>query len=372
MFPEAWVRSTSAACRASGAQGWTLERTSCSKEIAGRRVEPSRPALRSPRTWGCRWNLPNSESRSERDCLSFPVTDFDAQGDFDPASYRARLEWLVPYGASALFAAGGTGEFFSLEPNEYRSIVRTAVESGGDVPMLAGCGGPTRVAIAYAQEAERQGAAGVLLLPHYLTEASQKGLVAHVEAVCRSVRLGVVVYNRGACRLEPPALLELADRCPNLVGFKDGLGDIELMVRIRRALGDRFAYLGGLPTAEVFAPAYRALGVPVYSSAVFNFVPRTAIEFYRAVARRRRDALWRAARSVLPAARRAAQSQRRVCREPDQGRSDPGRSIGGTGASAADRDHERRARPVGGADRSPRPAMKFTRAPAEGSAGRSG
>ena len=46
--------------------------------------------------------------------LSFPVTDFNAQGDFNPAGYAKRLEWLAPYGASALFAAGGTGEFFSL------------------------------------------------------------------------------------------------------------------------------------------------------------------------------------------------------------------------------------------------------------------
>jgi 5-dehydro-4-deoxyglucarate dehydratase len=216
--------------------------------------------------------------------LSFPVTDFDAQGDFAGASYRARLEWLVPYGATALFAAGGTGEFFSLEPREYGDVIRCAVEGcGGTVPILAGCGGPTRLAIAYAQEAERLGAAGLLLLPQYLVEASQAGLVAHVEAVCRAVRIGVVVYNRGQCRLEPPALVQLAERCPNLVGFKDGIGDVELMVRIRRALGDRLAYVGGLPTAEVFAAAYKALGVPVYSSAVFNFVPRTAVEFYRAL-----------------------------------------------------------------------------------------
>jgi 5-dehydro-4-deoxyglucarate dehydratase len=217
--------------------------------------------------------------------LSFPITDFNPQGDFDHASYRARLEWLMPYGASALFAAGGTGEFFSLEPKEYAEIVRCAVETcGARTPILAGCGGATRLAIIYAQEAERLGAAGLLLLPHYLTEAGQKGLIAHVEAVCRSVKIGVVVYNRGQCRLEPKSLQELADRCPNLVGFKDGIGDIELMVRIRRTLGDRFAYLGGLPTAEVYAAAYRALGVPVYSSAVFNFVPRTAMEFYRALA----------------------------------------------------------------------------------------
>jgi 5-dehydro-4-deoxyglucarate dehydratase len=95
----------------------------------------------------------------------------------------------------------------------------------------------------------------------------------------------VIVYNRGACRHTPDTLAQLVERCPNLVGYKDGHGDIELMDTIRRKLGDRVAYLGGLPTAEVFAGAYKALGVPVYSSAVFNFIPRTAVEFYEAHAR---------------------------------------------------------------------------------------
>jgi 5-dehydro-4-deoxyglucarate dehydratase len=217
--------------------------------------------------------------------LSFPVTDFDAAGDFRPATYARRLEWLMPYGATVLFAAGGTGEFFSLTAQDYTAVVRTAVETcRGGVPIIAGAGGPTRQAIAFAQEAERLGAQGVLLLPHYLTEAGQEGLAAYVEAVCQSVKLGVIVYNRGACRLTAPTLVQLAERCPNLVGFKDGIGEIELMVTIRRKLGDRFAYLGGLPTAEVYAAAYKALGVPVYSSAVFNFIPKTAMQFYRAVA----------------------------------------------------------------------------------------
>ena len=60
------------------------------------------------------------------------------------------------------------------------------------------------------------------------------------------------------------------------------MGDIEHFVSVRRTLGDRVAYLGGLPTAEVFAGAYKAMGCPVYSSAVFNFIPKTAIEFYNA------------------------------------------------------------------------------------------
>ena len=54
--------------------------------------------------------------------LSFPVTDFDAQGDFRADTYAERLEWLAPYGATALFAAGGTGEFFSLTHDDYSNV----------------------------------------------------------------------------------------------------------------------------------------------------------------------------------------------------------------------------------------------------------
>jgi len=217
--------------------------------------------------------------------LSFPITDFDAQGNFRPSTYAERLEWLAPYGATALFAAGGTGEFFSLTHDEYSDVIKTAVDTcAGKVPILAGAGGPTRSAIKFAQEAERLGAKGILLLPHYLTEAGQEGLMNHVEEVCKSTSIGVVVYNRAQCRLTPNSLEQLADRCPNLIGFKDGLGDIELMMQIWRRMGDRFSYLGGLPTAEVYAAAYKALGVPVYSSAVFNFMPKLAMDFYHAIA----------------------------------------------------------------------------------------
>lgn len=216
--------------------------------------------------------------------LSFPVTDFDANGDFNAKGYAARLEWLAPYGASALFAAGGTGEYFSLSGAEYGQIIKTAVDTcRGKVPIIAGAGGPTRTAIAHAQEAERMGAHGVLLLPHYLTEAGQEGLIAHVEQVCKSVKFGVIVYNRNVCKLTPESLAILADRCPNLIGFKDGVGDIEMMMSIYLKMGERFSYLGGLPTAEVYAAAYKALGTPVYSSAVFNFIPKTAMQFYEAV-----------------------------------------------------------------------------------------
>jgi 5-dehydro-4-deoxyglucarate dehydratase len=216
--------------------------------------------------------------------LSFPVTDFDAAGNFEPKGYRRRLEWLAPYGATALFAAGGTGEFFSLAPDEYSQVVKTAVDTcKGKVPIIAGTGYGTRQAIQYAQEAERLGAAGLLVLPHYLVEADAEGISRHVAAICKSVKIGVIVYNRGICRLGPDNLAKLAEECPNLIGYKDGIGDLELMVAVRRKMGDRFSYLGGLPTAEFFAAPYKAMGVPVYSSAVFNFIPKTAMDFYKAI-----------------------------------------------------------------------------------------
>ncbi|MBD9628507.1 dihydrodipicolinate synthase family protein, partial [Ensifer sp. ENS06] len=75
----------------------------------------------------------------------------------------------------------------------------------------------------------------------------------------------------------------LCDECPNLIGFKDGTGDIGLVRQVTAKMGDRLMYLGGMPTAELFAEAYLGAGFTTYSSAVFNFVPGLANEFYAAL-----------------------------------------------------------------------------------------
>lgn len=219
-----------------------------------------------------------------RGMLAFPLTDFDAAGEFDAAASVRRLQWLTSYGPSALFMAGGAGEFFSLTPAEFAQVIDIAVQTcGGRVPVIAAAGYGTRAAIEYARESERRGADGLLLLPPYLTEGSQDGLRAHIAAVCKATRLGVIVYNRANCRLAGDTVMRLAEECPNLVGFKDGVGDIEQLTAIRSTLGDRLAFLNGMPTAETYARSYRGIGIPAYSSAVFNFIPRTALAFHRAV-----------------------------------------------------------------------------------------
>ncbi|MES5045473.1 5-dehydro-4-deoxyglucarate dehydratase [Rhizobium nepotum] len=215
--------------------------------------------------------------------LSFPVTHFDSEGRFAADSYRAHVEWLAGYKAPVLFAAGGTGEFFSLKPDEIPTIVSAAKEVAGETAIVSGCGYGTEVAVDIARSVEKVGADGILLLPHYLIDAPQEGLYAHIKKVCQSVGIGVMVYNRDNSVLQADTLARLCDECPNLVGFKDGTGDIGLVRQITAKMGDRLMYLGGMPTAELFAEAYLGAGFTTYSSAVFNFVPGLANEFYAAL-----------------------------------------------------------------------------------------
>ncbi|WP_064710041.1 5-dehydro-4-deoxyglucarate dehydratase [Rhizobium bangladeshense] len=222
-------------------------------------------------------------SRLGSGLLSFPVTHFDASGAFACDSYQEHVDWLSLFGAPVLFAAGGTGEFFSLAPSEIPQIVRAAKDAAGDTAIVSGCGYGTEVAVEIARSVEKAGADGILLLPHYLIEAPQEGLYAHVKRVCQSVGVGVMVYNRDNFVLKPDTLARLCDECPNLIGFKDGTGDIGLVRQITAKIGDRLTYLGGMPTAELFAEAYLGAGFTTYSSAVFNFVPALATEFYKAL-----------------------------------------------------------------------------------------
>jgi 5-dehydro-4-deoxyglucarate dehydratase len=215
--------------------------------------------------------------------LSFPVTPFGEDGGFNEKPYREHVGWLSGFGASVLFAAGGTGEFFSLSPDEIAPIVSAAKASAGSTPIVAGCGYGTEMAKDIARKAEKAGADGILLLPHYLIEAPQEGLYRHIKAVCQSVGIGVMVYNRDNSIIQPETLARLCDACPNLIGFKDGSGDIGLVRQVTATMGDRLTYLGGMPTAELFADAYLGAGVTTYSSAVFNFVPQLAMDFYTAL-----------------------------------------------------------------------------------------
>ncbi|MFF7052920.1 5-dehydro-4-deoxyglucarate dehydratase [Streptomyces griseorubiginosus] len=220
--------------------------------------------------------------------LFFPVTPFAADGSLDEERLARHIENGVAAGAGGVFVACGTGEFHALTSDEVERATRVAVETtAGRVPVLAAAGGPTPVARDQAARVARAGADGVLLLPPYLVTAPQQGLVRHVEEVTAASDLPVIFYQRGTARLSADTAAEIA-ALPKVAGIKDGLGDIEHMHRVVRAVRavpgtEDFQFFNGLPTAEMTAPAYQGIGVSLYSSAVFAFAPEIALAFHRAL-----------------------------------------------------------------------------------------
>jgi 5-dehydro-4-deoxyglucarate dehydratase len=227
--------------------------------------------------------------------LFFPITPYQSDGEVDLAELAAHVKRGVDAGAGGVFVACGTGEFSALEQEEYSGVVRAAVEAvAGRVPVFAGAGGPVRTARRFADRAKDAGANGILLLPPYLTEASKRGLVDYVRQATRE-DLPTIVYNRANARFDEDSALSVA-RLPQVIGFKDGAGDLDLMIRIVRAVRDKgndpsFLFFNGMPTAEVTQRAYRAIGVPLYSSAAFAFAPPVALAYYDALERDDQDTL---------------------------------------------------------------------------------
>ncbi|MET9443301.1 5-dehydro-4-deoxyglucarate dehydratase [Streptomyces sp. NPDC006610] len=219
--------------------------------------------------------------------LFFPVTAYAPDGSPNLDAYRAHVRRGVEAGAAAVFACCGTGEFHALTPEEFQECVRAAVEeTRGRVPVVAGAGYGTALAVRYARLAREAGADGLLAMPPYLVVAGQEGLLRHYRELAAATDLPVIVYQRDNAVFTPGTVVELA-RTEGVVGLKDGLGDLDLMQRIVSAVrtevpGD-FLYFNGLPTAEQTQLAYRAIGVPLYSSAVFCFAPEIALAFHRAL-----------------------------------------------------------------------------------------
>jgi 5-dehydro-4-deoxyglucarate dehydratase len=219
--------------------------------------------------------------------LFFPVTPFTDDGTVDLDALARHIAAGVDAGPGGVFIACGTGEFHALDVEEFGPVVRTAVDVvARRVPVYAGAGGSVAQAKQFAKAAKEAGADGLLLLPPYLVSMPQAGLVAYVREVAAATELPVIVYNRNNARFTEESAVAAA-KIANVIGFKDGTGDLDNVARIVRAVTDAlaaddkdFLFFNGMPTAETTQQAYRAVGVPLYSSATFAFAPDLALAFY--------------------------------------------------------------------------------------------
>ncbi|GAA2335390.1 5-dehydro-4-deoxyglucarate dehydratase [Streptomyces kunmingensis] len=219
----------------------------------------------------------------KRGVLSFPLTSFTDDGALDLDGFRGYVAAQVATGPGAVFPACGTGEFFSLDEDEYRQIVTATVEeTAGRVPVVAGIGYGWAQAARFARIAEEAGADALLVLPHYLVRGPQSGLVAQVERIAARTRLPLIVYQRDQVAFTADSLQRIA-ALPGVIGLKDGHSDLDRLQRLTLAAPDDFLFFNGAATAEVQARAYAAVGVPAYSSAVHAFAPEIAAAFFGAL-----------------------------------------------------------------------------------------
>ncbi|WP_102347747.1 5-dehydro-4-deoxyglucarate dehydratase [Bacillus sp. Marseille-P3661] len=215
--------------------------------------------------------------------LGFPVAPYNENGCIDEKSLTRNIEFLLDEGLEAIFIACGSGEFNAISRKEYELMIEIAVSVvDGRVPVYTGVGGNLSEATEKAETSEKLGADGYLILPPYLIEGEQEGIYQYYKAIITSTDLNAIIYQRANAVLQLEAVQRLTD-FPQLVGLKDGLGNMDLNIELTQTIGSRLGWLNGMPMAEVTQPAYVPLGFDSYSSAISNYIPHISRAFYNAL-----------------------------------------------------------------------------------------
>ncbi|MBV9084128.1 MAG: 5-dehydro-4-deoxyglucarate dehydratase [Acidobacteriaceae bacterium] len=222
----------------------------------------------------------NSDTRKFAASLSgvfgFPVTPFKKDLSLDLHGLKRNVEEMAGHLFCALVAAGGTGELYSLSPDEVEDVIKTTVKAvNGRMPVVAGTGFNVPLAVEIAKRAEKAGAACILALPPYYISAPEDGLFAYYEAIGRATNLPLMIYSRDWAVFTPEMVVRLAERVPTLAAWKDGQGDTRRLQRIMEYNGDRLAWFGGL--GDDCVPGYFAVGVQAYTSSISNIAPKLSL-----------------------------------------------------------------------------------------------
>ena len=210
--------------------------------------------------------------------IAFPVTPFKEDLSLDLPALHENLTNLLQYSISALVAAGGTGELYSLTPAEYTRVIElTALAVEDRVPVIAGVGFGQRLAVEMAQAAEKAGADGILVFPPYYTHAEHEGLFEYYRAIGAATRLGMIIYSRDWA-IFSPAMVERLTSIPTLVAWKDGQGDIRRLQAIMNRVGDRLHWIGG--AGDDLVAAYYSIGIRTFTSSIATVAPRLSLKLH--------------------------------------------------------------------------------------------
>jgi 5-dehydro-4-deoxyglucarate dehydratase len=210
--------------------------------------------------------------------IAFPVTPFKEDLSLDLPALHENLTNLLQFSISALVAAGGTGEIYSLTPAEYTRVIELTTLAVEDrIPVIAGVGFGQRLAVEMAQAAEKAGADGILVFPPYYPHAEDDGLLEYYQAIGAATRLGMIIYSRDWATFSP-AMVERLTSIPTLVAWKDGQGDIRRLQTIMNRIGDRLHWIGG--AGDDLVAAYYSIGIRTFSSSIATVAPRLSLRLH--------------------------------------------------------------------------------------------
>ncbi len=153
------------------------------------------------------------------------------------------LDDQIANGTDAIIICGTTGESSTLTMEEHAEVIRfTCKHVNKRIPVVAGTGSNcTATAIKLSQDAEKDGADGLLIVTPYYNKATQKGLIEHYTQIAQSVSLPIIMYNvpsRTGCNIQPATAAALAKNVPNIVGIKEASGNISQIADLAMMAGD--------------------------------------------------------------------------------------------------------------------------------------
>jgi 4-hydroxy-tetrahydrodipicolinate synthase len=182
----------------------------------------------------------------------FPAvtTQMHQDQSLDLDATARHIEVLIESGVQGIIMLGSLGENNALEPAEKRSVVELAVATAnGRVPVLSGVSEPsTAAAVRYAQDVERLGGDGLMLLPAMSYKADPAETLSHYRKVARAMSLPIICYNNPLAYgvdITPEMFAELADQ-ENLVAIKESSGNVRRITDILNLVGDRYTIFTGV------------------------------------------------------------------------------------------------------------------------------
>ena len=195
------------------------------------------------------------------------------------------IEMQIQGGIDGLVPMGTTGESPTASFDEHKDFVKRVVKlAARRVKVIAGTGSnSTEEAIHLTKAAEEYGVDGALLVNPYYNKPTQRGLIAHFEAVAKSVNIPIILYNipgRTGVNFVPESIQELLNRVNNVTAMKEASGDITQMMRLIELCGDKLDVLSG--DDNLLLPLLSVGGKGVIS-VISNFLPadlKTVVSLY--------------------------------------------------------------------------------------------